>query len=101
MNSVNKTLQTAPGHHLHSPSGLQARLFVDGGVQRLDCHGVMLNLFVGNALEGGPTNLWLRRLDGATISAVPLLGPLSPLGAAPTLPGATMTCTSTDTPSMP
>lgn len=79
---------TAPAHHLHSPSGLQARLFAHGGVQRLDCHGVMLNLFVGNALEGGPTNLWLRRLDGAAVEAVPLLGPLSPLRAAPTPAGA-------------
>ena len=89
MNAVNKSLPNAPAHHLHSASGLQARLFADGGVQRLDCHGVMLNLFVGNALEGGPTNLWLRRLDGAAVVAVPLLGPLSPLRAAPTLPGAT------------
>ena len=85
---MNPTLSTAPGHHLRSASGLQARLFADGGVQRLDCHGVMLNLFVGNALEGGPTNLWLRRLDGNAVQAVPLLGPLSPLRAAPMGAGA-------------
>jgi cellobiose phosphorylase len=85
---VNPNLSTAPGHHLRSASGLQARLFADGGVQRLDCHGVMLNLFVGNALEGGPTNLWLRRVDGAAVTAVPLLGPLSPLRGPATAPGA-------------
>ncbi len=85
---LNKTLPSAPAYHLHSASGLQARLFADGGLQRLDCHGVMLNLFVGNALEGGPTNLWLRRLDGNAVQAVPLLGPLSPLRAAPMGAGA-------------
>ena len=35
------------------------------------------NLFVGNALEGGPANLVLRRL-GPTVEFAPLLGPRSP-----------------------
>ena len=40
-------------------------------------HGdIMLNLFLGNEAEGGPANIYLRRL-GATTDAAPLLGPAS------------------------
>ena len=38
---------------------------------------VVLNLFPGSEVEGGPANVWLRR-HGATIEAMPLLGPRSP-----------------------
>ena len=38
---------------------------------------VSLNLFVGNETEGGPANLYLRRLT-ATLEWTPLLGPASP-----------------------
>ena len=58
---------------------LQAQLLPDGSVVMLSAHGVMLNLFPANALEGGPANLWLRRLDGGMPQALPLLGPRSPL----------------------
>ena len=59
---VNTPALNAIAQSLQSPSGLQVQLFAHGALQRMDCHGVMLNLFVGNALEGGPTNLWLRDL---------------------------------------
>jgi cellobiose phosphorylase len=40
-------------------------------------HGdIILNLFLGNEMEGGPANLYLRR-HGEAIEAVPLLGPRS------------------------
>jgi cellobiose phosphorylase len=41
-------------------------------------HGdILLNLFLGTEIEGGPANLYLRR-HGTSIEAVPLLGPQSP-----------------------
>ena len=76
---VNTPALNAIAQSLQSPSGLQVQLFAHGALQRMDCHGVMLNLFVGNALEGGPTNLWLRDLGEDAAQFVPLLGPLSPL----------------------
>ena len=36
---------------------------------------LMINLFPGNELEGGPANVWLRhRTPGAEWQAAPLLG---------------------------
>ncbi len=58
---------------------LQAELLPHGALLRLQAHGVMLNLFPANLMEGGPANLWLRRHGAATVEAVPLLGPNSPL----------------------
>jgi cellobiose phosphorylase len=75
--------------HTHcAGAGLQVQLQAHGALHRMDCHGVMLNLFVGNTLEGGPANVWLRRhgADG-TLQATPLLGPLSPLQTQQTQPG--------------
>jgi cellobiose phosphorylase len=43
----------------------------------MDHRDIMLNLFLGNEVEGGPTNLYLRR-HGEAIETVPLLGPRSP-----------------------
>ena len=60
-----------------SPSGLVARVNANGSIQRLDHEDVMLNLFPGNEMEGGPANLYLRRL-GERIESVPLLGPRAP-----------------------
>ncbi len=62
---------------LASPSGLSIELNANGSLRRLDHGGILLNLFPGNELEGGPANLYLRRL-GETIEAIPLLGPRSP-----------------------
>ncbi|TCT21431.1 GH36-type glycosyl hydrolase domain-containing protein [Thiobaca trueperi] len=60
-----------------SPSGLVARVNVNGSIHRLDHADIMLNLFPGNEMEGGPANLYLRRL-GERIESVPLLGPRAP-----------------------
>ncbi|MBL8529129.1 MAG: hypothetical protein JNL68_15690, partial [Burkholderiales bacterium] len=49
----------------------------NGSLRRLDRGDILLNLFPGNELEGGPANIYLRCL-GETIEATPLLGPRSP-----------------------
>ncbi len=49
----------------------------NGSIRRMDHRGILLNLFLGNEMEGGLTNLYLRRL-GASVEATPLLGPRSP-----------------------
>ncbi|WP_198937874.1 hypothetical protein, partial [Pelomonas sp. KK5] len=77
---------TNPLHILRNSAGLALELHAGhGAAQRLlsgpDDAPLMLNLFPGNALEGGPANLWLRRRDDANgdWQATPLLGPRSPL----------------------
>jgi cellobiose phosphorylase len=62
---------------LDSASGLSARINRNGSLYRLDYKDIILNLFPGNELEGGPANIYLRRL-GATTDFIPLLGPESP-----------------------
>ena len=62
---------------LESPSGLKIELNANGSIRRMDCGDIMLNLFLGNEVEGGPANIYLRR-KGQTVEAIPLLGPLSP-----------------------
>ena len=62
---------------LTSPSGLRAELNVNGSLRRLDCEALTLSLFVGNEMEGGPTNLYLRRHTDR-IEWTALLGPSSP-----------------------
>lgn len=67
-------------HSLRNKAGLEAELLSHGALRRLLAPGLMLNLFPGNELEGGPANVWLRRRDaGGDWRVVPLLGPLSPL----------------------
>lgn len=71
-------------HRLTSPSGLAVQLHRHGALRRLEHADVVLNLFPGSEVEGGPTNVWLRRhgstdgARGAAIDAIPLLGPQSP-----------------------
>lgn len=60
-----------------SSAGMRVELNANGSVRRLDCRDVMLNVFLGNEAEGGPANIYLRRL-GAAAASVPLLGPRSP-----------------------
>ncbi len=62
---------------LSSRSGLRAEINANGSLRRLDCEAIALPLFVGNELEGGPANVYLRR-HSRTIEWTPLLGPLSP-----------------------
>lgn len=72
-------------HLIRNTAGLEAELLSHGALRRLMlAPGLMLNLFPGNELEGGPANIWLRRRDGRDAGswrAVPLLGPRSPLSA--------------------
>jgi cellobiose phosphorylase len=60
-----------------SPSGLCLQVNANGSIRRIDHRDVILNLFLGSEIEGGPTNVYLRR-HGASIECVPLLGPRSP-----------------------
>lgn len=62
---------------LRSPSGLRVQVNGNGSIRRIDYQDLIVNLFLGNELEGGPTNLYLRRL-GDPVEAIPLLGPRSP-----------------------
>lgn len=74
---------------LESPSGLTVQVNANGSIRRLDYGDIVLNLFLGNELEGGPANLYLRRLD-ETMTSVPLLGPLSPAKVACNAQGLTL-----------
>src|ERR1700722_11365192 len=60
-----------------SPSGLRAEINANGSLRRLDCAAISLSLFVGNEVEGGPANLYLRS-HSEKLEWTPLLGPLSP-----------------------
>ena len=60
-----------------SPSGMSVELNANGGVRRMDCGDIMVNVFLGNEVEGGPVNIHLRRF-GKTLESIPLLGPGSP-----------------------
>lgn len=60
-----------------SPSGMSFELNANGSIRRADCGDIMLNVFLGNEAEGGPANIYLRRL-GNTVESIPLLGPGSP-----------------------
>ena len=59
-----------------SASGLSLDVNANGSLRRFDHGAVSLLLFVGNEIEGGPSNLYLRRL-GAVTDWTPLLGPES------------------------
>src|SRR5262249_13955078 len=63
---------------MESPAGLVFQVNANGSIRRMEHGEVVLNLFPGSEIEGGPTNLYLRRL-GAEIAWTPLLGPRSPL----------------------
>ncbi len=62
---------------LRSPSGLWCEINANGSMRRLGRGADVLNLFVGNEVEGGPANLWLRRHGTSGVDLVPLLGPAS------------------------
>ncbi|MGA2366898.1 MAG: hypothetical protein ABSG12_15575, partial [Steroidobacteraceae bacterium] len=62
---------------LTSPAGLSIEFNASGAPRRFDCGSISLALFIGNELEGGLANLYLRRL-GERPSWVALLGPASP-----------------------
>ncbi|HXK24846.1 MAG TPA: hypothetical protein VMS55_19405 [Myxococcota bacterium] len=62
---------------LASPSELAVELCANGSIRRITWRDVVVNAFLGNELEGGPANLWLRR-RGERVAWIPLLGPRSP-----------------------
>ena len=62
---------------LTSASGLRVQINTNGSLRRIDHRDVVVNLFPGNEVEGGPANLYLR-LRGDRIQWLPLLGPRSP-----------------------
>ena len=62
---------------LTSSAGLVFDLNANGSVRRIDYAALLVNLFPGSELEGGPANLYLRR-RGASPAVVALLGPESP-----------------------
>src|SRR5215471_5329260 len=63
--------------HIASPAGLRMQVHAHGSIRRMDYHDILLNLFLGNELEEGPSNIYLRR-HAASIAATPLLGLHSP-----------------------
>src|SRR5215475_3698252 len=42
-----------------SPSELAVQVNANGSIRRIDHRDVMVNAFLGNEVEGGPTNLFL------------------------------------------
>jgi 1,2-beta-oligoglucan phosphorylase len=62
---------------LTSRSGLRAEISDSGSLRRLDCGPTTLSLFIGNEVEDGLANLFLRRRSG-TPDWTPLLGAASP-----------------------
>jgi len=79
---------------LRNRAGLCVELYSHGAPRRLMHEGLLLNLFPGNVLEGGPANLWLRlRRASGDWQSTPLLGPCSPLtGSGDTLSGEWQGC---------
>jgi cellobiose phosphorylase len=61
---------------LSSRAGMRAEINANGSVRRFDCDSIALALFVGNEMEGGPANVYLRR-HGDSMQWTPLLGPYS------------------------
>ena len=76
MNSVNSDTRIDP-FRIESPSGLRIEMNANGSVRRMDRGDILLNLFLGTEIEGGPANIFLRR-HGSTMEITPLLGPRSP-----------------------
>jgi len=50
----------------------------NGSIRRMDHQDILLNLYLGTEMEGGPANLYLRR-HGSSMESISLLGPHSPL----------------------
>ncbi|MDT7835922.1 GH36-type glycosyl hydrolase domain-containing protein [Aquabacterium sp. OR-4] len=77
MASIPSVTSPPPLRHLHGGGGLDITLAGHGALQRIDALGVTVNLFMAQALEAGPANLWLRHTHGgaAARAATALLGP--------------------------
>lgn len=75
--------ETAPGGgtiRLSNAAGLSAQLNANRSLRRFECGNVSLLLFPGNEMEGGLTNLYLRR-HADPLQWTSLLGPRSKAGA--------------------
>ncbi|HEY1891933.1 MAG TPA: hypothetical protein VGG63_16115 [Steroidobacteraceae bacterium] len=68
---------STPAKIVSSHAGLRAEIAANGAVRRLDCGPTTLTLFIGNEVETGPANLFLRR-RGSKSDWTALLGPDSP-----------------------
>jgi cellobiose phosphorylase len=55
---------------------MRVELNSNGALRRFDCDTIAVNLFVGSDVEGGPTNLYVRRRT-RSLEWIPLLGPRS------------------------
>ncbi len=77
MNTRQQTYGNFPAR-LESPSGLSVQVNANGSIKRIDYRDIMLNLFLGSEIEGGPANIYLRRREEGAIEATPLTGPRSP-----------------------
>jgi len=65
---------------LTNSSELTFALLRQGGLARVEAPGLLLNLFPGNELEGGPANVVLRvREAGRIVASLPMLGHQSEL----------------------
>ncbi len=71
---MNESPPPMSARRLESGSGLSAEVNANGSIRRIRHRGVLRNLFLGNEVEGGPANIYLRRLDGRS-AAIGLLGP--------------------------
>ena len=71
-----------PARIVTSRAGLRVEITESGGLRRFDCGSSTLTLFVGNRIECGPTNVFLRRRTGTPLWT-PLLGPSSPTRLGP------------------
>ncbi|MBC8128179.1 MAG: hypothetical protein H8M99_13645 [Gloeobacteraceae cyanobacterium ES-bin-144] len=60
-----------------SQSGMSVEINSNGSLRRMDHGDIMLNLFLGNEADGGPTNIYLR-CHGVEKKWIPLFGPNSP-----------------------
>ncbi|MFQ3577634.1 MAG: hypothetical protein SNJ52_01300, partial [Verrucomicrobiia bacterium] len=61
---------------IESPSGLAFEINANGSVRRMECGDIMLNLFLGTEMEGGPANIFLRLVSkGGEVESHPLIGP--------------------------
>jgi len=69
---------SASPHRLQSAAGLSVELLTNGALRRMDHGDTILNLFLGNELEGGVANLYLRRSNSDATQYIELLGPRSP-----------------------
>ena len=51
-----------------SPAGLVVHVNANGSIRRMEHGDIVLNLFPGTEMEGGPANLYLRRLGSTSPS---------------------------------